>query len=291
MSTKRETDELSGVDTTGHEWDGIKELNHPLPRWWLWTLYGTIIWAIGYAIVYPAIPGLNGNSKGLWGWSSRADLRNEMVAADAAKQAMTDAIGKADINAILGDEKLRTFAVAAGASTFKVTCVQCHGSGAQGRPGYPNLNDDDWLWGGKPEDIVATLSHGVRYTADNDTRQLPMPAFGKDGTLTAEQIDQTANYVLQLANLEHDNDKATKGAAIFAEQCAACHGDTGEGGKTLGAPRLNDSIWLYGNTLADVTAQINNPKQGVMPAWLPRLGETKVKELAAYVLSLGGGQK
>jgi cytochrome c oxidase cbb3-type subunit III len=276
MFGDREIDNISGVGTTGHEWDGIKELNNPLPRWWLWTLYATIVWAIGYAVVYPALPGLTSNTKGIWQWSSRADLKSS--------------IAKTDINGILADEKLRSFAVAGGASLYKVHCVQCHGSGAQGGVGYPNLNDDSWIWGGAADQVQQTLTHGVRYDSDPDTLVLMMPAFGKDGILDANQIDDTANFVSQLAKLEHDAVKATRGAAIFAEQCAACHGDKGEGNKTLGAPQLNDAIWLYGGTSSEIKAQIAAPRHGVMPGWQARLGDTKVKQLTAYVISLGGGK-
>ncbi len=290
MAAKREVDDRSGVDTTGHEWDGIKELNNPLPRWWLWTLYATIVWAIGYVILYPAIPGLHSNSLGIWQWSSRADLQTQLADAATSRQAMDDSIAKADIKAIMADDKMRTFAVAGGASIFKVNCVQCHGSGAQGGVGYPNLNDDSWIWGGTPEQIMATIAHGARFEGDPDTHALLMPSFGKDGILDATQIDNVANFVRQLAQLDHDATKATAGATVFADQCAACHGDKGEGNKTAGAPQLNDAIWLYGNTMADITAQIKLPRQGVMPAWQARLGEGKVKQLTAYVHSLGGGQ-
>jgi cytochrome c oxidase cbb3-type subunit III len=290
MSTDREIDDVTGVDTTGHEWDGIKELNNPLPRWWLWTLYATIVWALGYVILYPALPGPHSNSKGIWRWSSRADLRTELVDVDTSRQALSQTISKMDINAILADEKLRSYATSAGASIFKVNCVQCHGSGAQGGVGYPNLNDDSWIWGGKPAEVMQTIAHGVRYDGDPDTHLLDMIAFGKSGELDATKIDEAANFVLQLANLEHDAAKANKGASIFAEKCASCHGDKGEGNKTPGAPQLNDAIWLYGGSLSAITAQINAPRHGVMPAWQARLGETKVKQLTAYVLSLGGGQ-
>jgi cytochrome c oxidase cbb3-type subunit III len=291
MSDKREIDDISGVDTTGHEWDGIKELNNPLPRWWLWTLYATIVWAVGYVILYPALPGLSSATKGIWGWSSRGDLRTEMVAVDQGRQEMVNKISTMDIHAILADEKLRTFAVSAGASVFKVNCVQCHGSGAQGGIGYPNLNDDSWLWGGKPEQIQQTLTHGIRSADDPDTRNNQMPAFGKDGILTPEQITQVSNYVFQLGGLEHDATLAAAGTALFAENCVACHGEKGAGNQELGGPQLNDAIWLYGNTPEVIRAQIYNPRQGVMPAWQNRLGETKIKQLTAYVLSLGGGQK
>jgi cytochrome c oxidase cbb3-type subunit III len=291
MPVEKEIDEVTGVDTTGHEWDGIKELNNPLPRWWLWTFYATIVWSIGYVIVYPALPGLSSATKGVWGWSSRADLRNELVTVDQGRQVMNDQIAAMDINAILGDEKVRTFAVSAGASIFKVNCVQCHGSGAAGGPGYPNLNDDSWLWGGKPEQILLTIAHGVRSDADPDTRNNQMPAFGKDGILTSEQIKQTTQYVLQLGGLQHDATLAAAGATVYAENCVACHGEKGEGNQELGGPQLNDAIWLFGDKPEQIAAQINNPRMGMMPNWQARLGESKVKQLTAYVLSLGGGQK
>jgi cytochrome c oxidase cbb3-type subunit 3 len=290
MSDKREIDQLSGVDTTGHEWDGIKELNNPLPRWWLWTLYLTIIWSIGYVIVYPAIPGLSGATKGLWGWSSRADVRNEMAAVVQGQQALTDKIAAMDINAIMADPEARAFAVSAGGSLFKVNCVQCHGSGAQGGPGYPNLNDDSWLWGGKPEQVVQTISGGVRDTTSPETRDSMMPSFGKDGILEPAKINEVANHVRQLANLEHDAAAATAGATVFAENCASCHGEKGEGNQDLGAPQLNDAVWFYGEGTEQIAAQVTAPRHGMMPNWKAKLGEAKVKQLAAYVLSLGGGQ-
>lgn len=286
----RDIDELSGVETTGHEWDGIKELNNPLPRWWLWTLYATIIWSAGYVVLYPAFPGLTSASKGIWNWSSRADVRIDAAAVEQGRQAINDQIAAMDINAILGDEKIRTYAVSAGASTFKVFCSQCHGSGAQGGPGYPNLNDDSWLWGGKPEQVLHTIAHGVRNQTDADARLSMMPSFGKDQLLTSDQITQVSNHVLKLAKREHDVALAMSGATVYTENCAACHGEQGDGNPELGAPQVNDAIWLYGSSPTEITAQIHNPKHGLMPAWQPRLGESKVKQLTAYVLSLGGGQ-
>jgi len=290
MSGKREIDQLSGVDTTGHEWDGIKELNNPLPRWWLWTLYATIVWALGYIVVFPALPGISSATRGVWEWSSRADVRQEMALVAQDRQALDDKIATLDINAILADQDLRGFAVSAGASAFKVYCSQCHGSGAQGGPGFPNLNDDSWLWGGKPEQILQTIAHGVRDTTSTETRDSLMPSFGKDGILTAEQVTQATNYVLQLGGLEHDTAAVAAGTAVYADNCAACHGDKGEGNQDLGAPQLNDAIWFYGNSEQQIAAQVRQPKHGMMPAWQARLGESKVKQLAAYVLSLGGGQ-
>ncbi|MGL4405588.1 MAG: cytochrome-c oxidase, cbb3-type subunit III, partial [Notoacmeibacter sp.] len=238
---------------------------------------------------YPAFPGLTSSSKGLIEWSSRGDLRNELALADQGNQATIDQIASMDINALLADEKLRTFAVSAGASLYKINCVQCHGSGAQGGIGYPNLNDDSWLWGGTAEQVYLTLRHGIRSTTDPETRDSMMPAFGKDGILEPEQIRQVTNYVLKMGRLENDATLATAGATIYAENCVACHGEKGEGNIEFGAPQLNDAIWLFGGTPQLINAQIVAPSHGMMPAWEPRLGDTNVKMLTAYVMSLGGG--
>jgi len=286
----REIDQISGVETTGHEWDGIKELNTPLPRWWLWTFYITIIWAIGYTIAYPAWPLISSNTKGLLGYSSRGDYAAAAAVAEAAKSTYLSGIASSEIDAIAADPELSRFATAAGGSLFKVYCVQCHGSGAAGAAGYPNLNDDDWLWGGKVDDILTTLRHGVRQVGDDDTRTTDMPSFGRDGTLTPAQISDVAWFVRKISNQETDTAAAERGATIYAENCASCHGENGEGNRDVGAPKLNDAIWLKGSSHADIVAQITAPKMGVMPAWGARLGETSIKQLAVYIHSLGGGE-
>lgn len=290
MASKIEKDDVSGTATTGHEWDGIKELNTPLPRWWLYTFYATVIWALAYTIAYPAWPLLHSATPGLLGWSSRAQLAQQMSEARAAQQAELDKIAATSVDDILKDPQLLAFAQAGGAAAFKVNCVQCHGSGAAGFVGYPNLNDDDWLWGGTPEAIYTTLRNGIRYTDNPETRDSQMPAYGADGILNPQQIDDAANYVMTLGGGEADATKAEAGKAIFAENCAACHGEDGKGGRDFGAPNLTDAIWLYGGTLADVKAQINKPRLGVMPAWSHRLDDATIKELAIYVHSLGGGE-
>ena len=287
MSDKH-IDEVSGVETTGHEWDGIRELNNPLPRWWLWTFYATIIWAIGYTIAYPAWPMLTDNTKGMLGWSSRGAVATEMNEAEAARATLVEKIKGTEVADILADNEMRTFAVAAGASTFKVYCSQCHGSGAQGGPGYPNLNDDDWIWGGDIAAIHQTIAHGIRYNEDDDTRVSEMPAFGE--ILDADQVKQVAAYVVSLSGTPADAAAAKEGEAVFAENCASCHGEDAKGMAETGAPNLADSLWLYGSGEDAVAAQIRAPKHGVMPGWLPRLGDVKVKELAVYVHSLGGGK-
>ncbi|MCI5076363.1 cytochrome-c oxidase, cbb3-type subunit III [Oricola sp.] len=290
MADKNEIDEVSGVETTGHEWDGIKELNNPLPRWWLWTFYATIIWTIGYTILYPAWPGITGATAGVLGWSSRAELQQDIEAAKADQAVFLDKLAATDVTEISADADLVQFATAGGASTFKVYCEQCHGSGAQGGPGYPNLNDDAWIWGGTIEDIYTTLMHGARYEADEDTRISDMPAFGRDELLERGDIVDVAWYVRKLSGQEFEEANAERGAVIFEENCGFCHGEQGEGMAEVGAPNLSDAIWLYGGTHADIVAQVTNPRQGVMPAWGDRLGEATVKQLAVYVHGLGGGQ-
>ncbi|MER8962858.1 cytochrome-c oxidase, cbb3-type subunit III [Mesorhizobium sp. M0701] len=281
-------DEVSGISTTGHEWDGIKELNNPLPRWWVITFYITIAWAIGYTVVYPAWPMLTSATRGVLGYSSRKDVKNELAAAEVAKGKYVAAIQAKTVSEITADETLREFAVAAGGAAFKVNCVQCHGSGAQGSKGFPNLNDDDWLWGGNAEQIQQTIADGIRFASDPDTRLSEMPAFGD--IITTDQIKQVGAYVASLSDPVQDTSLIELGANVFAENCAACHGENAKGNRELGAPDLTDAIWLYGSGETAIAAQVRAPRHGVMPAWIGRLGEIKVKELAVYVHSLGGGE-
>lgn len=281
-------DEVSGVKTTGHEWDGIRELDNPMPRWWLWTFYLCIIWAVGYAIAYPAIPLIKGATPGLLGYSSRADVVAELAEAKAAQGTMLDKIAATPVENIASDQELLQFAIAGGASAFKVNCAQCHGSGAAGSAGYPNLNDDDWLWGGTIDQVYLTIAHGIRFDADEDTRVSEMPAFAD--ILEPQQINEVAAYVVSLSDTPSDVALVEPGKVVFAENCAACHGDNAEGVIDFGAPRLSDGIWLKGSTEAQIVSQIRAPKHGAMPAWLDRLGEPTVKQLAVFVHTLGGGQ-
>jgi cytochrome c oxidase cbb3-type subunit 3 len=289
MSSK-EIDDVSGTETTGHEWDGIKELNTPLPRWWLWTFYATIVWAIGYMVLYPAIPLVTGSTKGVLGYSSRADVAREIAEAKTGMAGLLDKVGSMALEDIRKDPDLFQFAVAGGRSAFSVNCVQCHGSGAAGGKGYPNLNDDEWLWGGSLDAIHTTLVHGIRFDGDDDTRVSDMPAFGRDGVLDTAQIDDVAEHVLALSGQEHDQAAAERGTAIFEENCAACHGAQGEGIADVGAPALSNAISLYGGDKASIVETVTNARRGVMPAWGRRLDDATLKQLAVYVHSLGGGQ-
>lgn len=285
--SEKHIDEVTGVETTGHEWDGIRELNNPMPRWWLWTFYLCIIWAIGYVIAYPAIPLINGATPGLLGYSSRADVVAELADAKVAQGALLEKIAATPVADIAGDRELLQFAIAGGSSAFKVNCAQCHGSGASGSAGYPNLNDDDWLWGGTIDQIYQTIAHGIRFEADDDTHISEMPGFAD--MLEPEQINQVAAYVVSLSDTPSDAALVAPGQEVYVDNCAACHGDNAEGVIDFGAPRLSDGIWLKGSTEAQIVAQIRNPKHGVMPAWVDRLGEPVVKQLAVYVHTLGGG--
>ena len=289
MSGSTEHDEVSGRTTTGHVWDGIKELNTPLPSWWLYVLYATIVWAFGYWIVYPAWPMVSDYTRGLFGYSSRADVTEQLQAATAARSQWTDQLTKLSVEKISADPQLLNYAMAGGRSVFAVNCAPCHGAGGQGGHGYPVLADDDWLWGGDLANIERTIRYGIRSTS-SETRQSEMPKFGVDQLLTAPQIVDVAAYVLSLSGETADKDAAARGQPIFAEQCVACHGEDGGGNMELGAPSLKDKIWLYGNTAAAVAAQVTNPHHGVMPTWEGRLDDATIKMVAVYVHSLGGGQ-
>ncbi len=280
------------VETTGHSWDGIEEYNNPLPRWWVWVFYATIVWGIGYTIAYPAWPLVTAATPGLLGASTRADVAAEIAAVDAANAAIKEKLIAADLNAIGADPELAAYAERAGAAVFRTNCAQCHGSGAAGveGKGYPNLLDDDWLWGGTMEDIHLTITHGIRNTTDPDARYSQMPAFGTDGILDGTQIAQVAEHVLAISGQDHDAAMAAEGATIFAENCAACHMEDGSGDRTQGAPRLNDAIWLYGGSREKIIETVTRARFGVMPNWNTRLSEDEIRAVAFYVHGRGGGE-
>lgn len=284
-------DALTGTETTGHVWDGIRELNTPLPRWWLWLFYVTIVWSIGYWVVYPAWPLVSSYTTGYFNWHSRQAIVEDLAALKAKRATMTDRIAQTPLEGILADSALLDFARAYGRAAFADNCAPCHGAGGGGVKGYPNLNDDDWLWGGKLEDIVQTIRHGIR-AADNDTRQGSMPAFGRDKMMERGDILVVADYVRSLARLQVPaNTDLAKGQKLFAENCVSCHGDNGKGNRELGAPDLTDQIWLYGSSKDTIIEGLMNGRGAVMPAWNQRLDDTTIKALTVYVHTLGGGEK
>jgi len=290
MAEHRDIDQISGTATTGHQWDGIKELNTPLPRWWVITFYITIVWAIGYWIVYPAWPLLTSHTTGLFGYSTRADVAVELANLEKIRGDKMVKLGAAPLAEIEKDPALLALARARGKTVFGDNCAPCHGSGGAGAKGYPNLNDDEWLWGGSLEQILQSIQFGIR-SGHPKGHESAMLAFGKEGVLKKDQIVTVANYVRSLAGLSTAKGyNAAEGGKIFAENCVACHGDAGKGNPELGAPDLTDKIWLYGSDEAALIETIGNGRAGVMPAWVERLDPSTIKALTVYVHSLGGGK-
>ena len=286
MPTKIEKDSVSGRDTTGHDWDGVKELNTPLPTWWVYTFYATVVFAVVYCVLYPAIPSFRGHTDGMLGYTSRGTLTEELSQQARDRAKFVDRIRNASLEQIRKDPELLNFAVAGGRSAFQTNCMQCHGAGGAGSTGFPSLVDDDWMWGGKLDDIHRTIQYGVR-NANEKSRNTLMPRFGADGLLTAEQVGQVTDYVLSLSG---KGKASPEDAKIFQEQCAACHQPTGKGNQEMGAPDLTDSLWLYGGSRDAVYRSIFYARNGSMPAWGERLDEAAIKMLTLYVHTLGGGK-
>lgn len=287
--SKKEVDDVSGTQTTGHEWDGIKELDTPMPRWWVGVFIGTIVWAAAYWFVYPAWPGISSYTHGLLNHSQRDEVTANVAALKQARAAREHALSGASLSQIQSDPQLLQFAMAEGKAAFGDNCAPCHGSGGQGAHGYPNLNDDVWLWGGKLSDIQHTITVGVRSTAAA-TRKSQMPSFGRDGMLKPEQVDDLTEYVVHLSGRPADAAAIRRAAPLFQDNCATCHGPQGKGNREYGAPNLTDNEWLYGPGREDIHDQIWNGHGGVMPTWGGRLSPETIKALAVYVHSLGGGE-
>ena len=251
-----------------HIWDEtLQEYNNPLPRWWMYMFWITIIFAISYLAMYPGF----GNNQGKLGWSSGGQWEAEQKAAAEKYGPIFAKFRTMDLNAVAGDKE----ANAMGQRLFLTYCAQCHGADAKGAKGFPNLTDSDWLYGGEPETIKTTLLGG---------RQGMMPPFGP--ALGAEGTKDVANYVRSLSGLAHDSLRAQRGKDLFAQNCVACHGPEAKGTPALGAPNLTDKVWLYGSGEATIIETVTNGRSNQMPAFKEFLGEDKVHLLAAYVLSL-----
>lgn len=289
MPTKIEKDSVTGQDTTGHEWDGIKELNTPLPTWWLYVLYATVLWSIGQFILYPSFPGIRSHFSGVLGYSAREELTQKMQVAADQRAPYLDRIRKASLTEIRQTPELLGYAVAGGRVAFAENCAACHQSGGAGAKGYPSLADDDWIWGGTLAQIERTIRFGIRSTHP-DARTSLMPRFGLDGALDRDKIDDAAEFVLSLSKRSTNAEAAKRGATVYAENCAACHGNTGTGQRELGAPNLADGIWIYGGDKASIVKTITESRSGVMPAWTDRLDPAVIKMLTVYVHALGGGE-
>ena len=290
MADRKRIDEPTGTETVGHEWDGIEELNTPLPRWWLLLFYATIVWALGYVVLYPAWPMIESATAGTLGWTSRGELKQQLAAERARRAPVLSAIAAVPVQDLPTQPQLMQAAIEGGRSAFKVHCVQCHGAGAAGGNGYPNLNDDDWLWGGDLAALEFTLIHGIRNPDHDETRQSLMPAFGRDGILQPAEIDAVVAHVRTISGQRKPDALAARGATLFEANCASCHMSNGRGSREFGAPNLTDAIWLYGGDEASIRNTIVNARAGVMPRWGQRLDPVTIKMLAAYVHSLGGGE-
>jgi cytochrome c oxidase cbb3-type subunit 3 len=256
------------VETTGHTWDeNLQEFNNPLPRWWMMLFYITVVFAIGYLILFPGL----GNIKGVLGWSSTGEYNKEIAKAHEKYGPIYAKYAATALEEVAKDPA----AMAIGQRIYVNNCAQCHGTDARGGKGFPNLTDKDWLYGGDSVAIKTTLLEG---------RNGMMPPMA-DAVGGPAGVENVANYVLSLSGSPHDSIKAAAGKELFAA-CAACHGAEGKGMTAMGAPNLTDKIWLYGGTVASISETINKGRAGVMPAWKDILGEEKVHLVSAYVYSL-----
>jgi cytochrome c oxidase cbb3-type subunit III len=289
VPTKIEKDVVTGQETTAHEWDGLRERNTPLPKWWIYTFYATVVWAVVWCILYPSVPWVNGYFHGVLGYSQRASVNADVRAVVAQRAATMDRIAALSFADIRKDPQLMAAANTAGRIAFANNCQPCHAAGGGGQPGYPALAAGAWIWGGTLDAIQQTIAHGIR-SGDPDAREAQMPRFGADGILKPAEIQQVADYVMTLFGHADAGKDVTAGQKIFAENCAICHGDAGQGDREKGAPRLASQVHLYGNDRATVVAQITTPRMGMMPAWNTRLDPATIKALALYVHSLGGGE-
>jgi cytochrome c oxidase cbb3-type subunit 3 len=279
----RERDDHSGVETTGHEWDGIKELDNPLPRWWLWVFYLCIASAVVYWALMPAWPMVNGYTRGALGHSDRATVAKELAALEVHRGAEGHSLKNVSLDVIERDPQLQAYALQVGQSVFGDNCATCHGAGGGGAKGYPNLRDDVWLHGGSLAEIERTITVGIRSGHAQAKGETLMPAFGRDQMLSAAQIDDLTEYVVALSRRSSDRAAVARAAPIYAVQCISCHGPTGAGDPVKGAPSLIDREWLYGSDRASIRDQLWNGRNGVMPTWASRFSPETIKALAVYV--------
>lgn len=287
--SKREADEVTGVETTGHEWDGIKELDNPLPRWWLYVFYACVLYSVVYWVLMPAWPGITGHTQGIRGHSDRANVAADLDALASLRGQSAAQLTNASLQEIEANPILQQYAMAVGQSVFGDNCATCHGAGGGGAKGYPNLRDDIWLWGGSLEEIHHTLRVGIRSEAEG-ARFSQMPAFGRDGMLNSGQVRDLTEFVVALSDREADPEAITRAAPIYIAQCASCHGVDGKGDQTQGAPNLTDGEWLYGESRDEIRTQIWFGRNGVMPAWAGRFDDETLKALAVYVHANAGGE-
>lgn len=278
----RKRDPLTGHETTGHEWDGITELNTRVPRSIWFFVFVTHLWALILWFLLPTWPLITTYTKGILGIDQRDEVQESIVVANAARADWTDRVDALPVADILGDGELMARVTNTAHQLFGDNCAGCHGTAATGGPGFPSLADDDWLWGGDPDTMMETLRVGVN-AGHPDTRVSQMLAFGRDGILGREEIRTVVDYVRSLSGAAIPADRAAAGAEIYAANCASCHGEDGRGSTELGAPNLTDDIWIYGGDAASLFTTVHDGRQGWMPTWEGRLTETERKILTVYL--------
>jgi cytochrome c oxidase cbb3-type subunit 3 len=281
---ERKKENLNEPKTTGHEWDGIKEYDNPDPLWLRLAFYAALFFALGYWLAYPSWP--SQYNQGIFNWSEYSELAESLQEVKQRRAAYLNEFNKANFQEILSNKELFKFATIGGRAAFLNNCAVCHGSGAQGNIGYPNLTTGAWLWGGKLEDIYQTIKFGIR-SGHEETRDSQMAAFGQDGLLAKDEIELLTDFVMGLHQGKNNSPKANE---LYQKNCASCHGDKGQGNFEFGAPALNDAIWLYGSDRETIYNVIYYGRQGVMPYWVGKLDDSTIRQLAIYVHSLGGGQ-
>jgi cytochrome c oxidase cbb3-type subunit III len=268
--TRRSPGEINATtETTGHVWDeDLRELNNPLPRWWLWLFIITVVFGGAYLAMYPGLGSYEGSLK----WTARNEHAAQSLANAQRIEASLAPYAQRSVTELASDNG----ALGIGRNLFLNNCAACHGSDGGGAPGFPNLTDGDWLWGSDADTIVATIADG---------RMGMMPPWGD--ALGARGVEDVLNHVFSLQGRKLPTGDARAGGLKYAELCAACHGVEGRGNPAMGAPNLTDGVWLHGGAIATVRETIEKGRSGAMPAHAPRLGATRVKLLAAYVMSLG----
>lgn len=285
-----ERDHVTGRETTGHEWNGIKELDTPVPRGVLIFLIVTHVWAIAWWFMVPSWPVGETYTKGLLGVDQHTTVRARVLEGQQERLAWTARLEREPYESILADERLMLTVRESGRQLFGDNCAACHGRDGSGRANFPDLTDDDWLWGGGPELIEQTMRVGIN-TAHPDTRIGQMPAFGRDKMLEWEQVQNVAAYVFSLTNHDYSTseniDRINAGRKVFLTTCTACHGENAEGNKDVGAPNLADSYWIYGGTMDTIISSVHGGRQGHMPTWDERLTTAEIRTLAVYVHDLG----
>jgi cytochrome c oxidase cbb3-type subunit 3 len=285
-----ELDPVSGHRTTGHVWNGIKELDTPVPRGVLIFLIVTHIFAVTWWFVMPTWPLGTTYTKGLLDTDQRKIVEQKIVDAEAQRAPWVNRIEKASFDEILADPKMMEIVKTTGHRLFGDNCAACHGRDGKGRSNYPNLTDHDWIWGGGPETIMQTITTGVN-SSNAKSRVSQMPAFGRDGMLDPGQVDNVAAYVYSLSHPDYSMPERIKqieaGRQVFLTTCAACHGENAKGNQEVGAPNLTDNYWIYGGDIATIVTTVHGGREGHMPTWDERLTPAQLKILATYVYSLG----